>query len=205
MGIAKQAASLRAARTTASIRPYSPAGTVKCDGARLYRSQSARDVGCLLDVNASVTSWLCMPQPFDVDGAVHLPDFQVFAEDDGVLFLDAPDRSRSVDTHLIEAEVRRHGARYRLLGRAEIYDGFRLQNARDLLKYADVGTPLGDRVRLLSALDEHGSLPLVECLKAFQETKPVAGIAAFILRGYVEVDLDDAPLGPETMVRRITR
>ncbi|PYE40440.1 hypothetical protein DFI02_1163 [Rhizobium sp. PP-F2F-G20b] len=205
MGIAKQAASLRAARATASIRTYAPAGTVKCDGVRLFRSQSARDVGCLLDVNPSVTSWRCMPQPFDIEGAVHLADFQVFDENGGVLFLDAPDRVRPADVEAIDTEARRRGGRYRLLGRTEVYDGFRLRNARDLLRYADAVAPLGDRLRLLAALDEHGSLPLAECLKAFLETKPVPGIAALILHGYVEVDLDDAPLGPETAVRRITR
>jgi hypothetical protein len=205
MGIAKQAATLRAARNSASIRTYSPAGTVKCDGVSMFRSQSARDVGCLLDVNPSVTSWRCMPQPFDIDGAVHLPDFQVFDEDGDVLFLNAPDRARSVDIVQVEAEARRRDARYRLLSRSEVYDGYRLRNARDLLRYANAVTPLGDRLRLLAALDEHGSLPLSECLKAFQETKPVPGIAALILHGYVEVDLDDAPLGPETAVRRIAR
>jgi hypothetical protein len=57
----------------------------------------------------------------------------------------------------------------------------------------------------LAALDEHGSLPLSECLNAFHETKPVAGVASLILRGFVDVNLDDGPLGPETSVRRISR
>ncbi|WP_430257350.1 hypothetical protein [Neorhizobium sp. IRS_2294] len=205
MGIAKQAATLRAARNSASIRTYQPAGTVKCDGVALFRSQSARDVACVLDVNPSVTAWRCMPPPFDLDGTAHLPDFQVFNEDGGTMFIDAPDRARLVDAALMEAEAARLNARYRLLSRGEVYDGFRLRNARDLLRYAGHVVPLGDRLRLLAALDEHGSLPLAECLKAFQETRPVPGIAALILHGYVEVDLDDAPLGPETAVRRISR
>ena len=74
-----------------------------------------------------------------------------------------------------------------------------------LLRYADYVVPLGDRLRLLAALDEHGSMPLAECLKAFRETNAVPGIAVLILHGYVEVELDDAPIGPETSVRRITR
>ncbi|CAN7238870.1 hypothetical protein LJR255_000940 [Pararhizobium sp. LjRoot255] len=205
MGIAKQAATLRAARNSASIRAFHPAGTVKCDGVRLFRSQSARDVGCLLDVNPSVASWRCMPMPFGVAGIAHVPDFQVFDEDGAILYLDAPDRAMSVDTTLLAAEAERLNARYRLLERGEIYDGFRLRNAKDLLRYAGTVTPLSDRLRLLTALDEHGSLPLAECLKAFQETRPVPGIASLILHGYVEVDLDDVPLGPETAVRRISR
>lgn len=94
MGIAKQAATLRAARNSASIRTFQPAGTVKCDGVRLFRSQSARDVGCLLDVNPSVASWRCMPMPFGAGGIAHVPDFQVFGEDGATLYLDAPDRAR---------------------------------------------------------------------------------------------------------------
>ncbi|MGB3813768.1 MAG: hypothetical protein WA950_11125 [Shinella sp.] len=205
MGIAKQAATLRAARNSSLIRTYHPAGTVKCDGVRLFRSQAARDIGCLLDVNPSVTAWRCMPSPFGTGGIAHITDFQVFDEDGTVLYLDAPDRAVSVDVAAIASEAMRINARYRLLERAEIYDGFRLRNARDLLRYAAHVTPLGDRLRLLAALDEHGSLPLGECLKAFQETRPVPGIASLILHGFVEVDLDDAPLGPETAVRRIPR
>ncbi|CUX21766.1 MULTISPECIES: hypothetical protein [Agrobacterium] len=205
MGIAKQAATLRAARNSASIRTYHPDGTVKCDGERLFRSQAARDVGCILDVNPSVAAWLCMPSPLGAVGIAHVPDFQVFDEDGATMYLDAPDRAVSVDIAVIASEAARIGYRYRLLDRAEIYDGFRLRNAKDLLRYAAHVTPLGDRLRLLAALDEHGSLPLAECLKAFQETRSVPGIASLILHGYVEVDLDDAPLGPETAVRRIPR
>ena len=49
----------------------------------------------------------------------------------------------------------------------------------------------------------YGSLTLAECLGAIQETKPVAGVAALILSGFIHVDLDEALLGPETTVRRI--
>lgn len=146
-----------------------------------------------------------MPPRFDAGGITHVPDFQVINEDGATLYLDAPDRASSVDATLLATEAKRLNTRYRLLERSEIYDGFRLRNARDLLRYAAHVTPLGDRLRLLVALDEHGSLPLGECLKAFQETRPVPGIASLILHGYVEVDLDVAPLGPETAVRRILR
>lgn len=205
MGSAKQAAMLRTARNSASIRTYHPAGTVKCEGVRLFRSQVARDVGCILDVNPSVKAWRCMSSPLDAGGIVHVADFQVFDEEGSILYLDAPDRSLSAEAAAIASEAARINARYRLLDRAEIYDGFRLRNARDLLRYASHETPLGDRLRLLTALDEHGSLPLSDCLRAFLETKPVAGIASLILHGFIEVDLDEAPLSPETAVRRIAR
>lgn len=76
---------------------------------------------------------------------------------------------------------------------------------RTFYGYGNYTVPLGDRLRLLGALDENGSMPIAEYLNAFQETKPVAGLAAMILNRYLEVDLDDAPLGPETVVRRISR
>ena len=81
-------------------------------------------------------------------------------------------------------------------------DGFRLANARDLLRYARWLCPLGDRVRLLAALDEQGTIPLAECLSAFRETSAIAGLSSLILHRFVEVDLDEAPIGPETLVRR---
>ncbi|MNL20088.1 hypothetical protein D3C87_1413200 [compost metagenome] len=56
---------------------------------------------------------------------------------------------------------------------------------------------------MLAVLNEHGNLTVAECLTVFTETKPVAGLAQMILRGFVEVDLDTELLGPETMVRRI--
>ncbi|AFL53350.1 hypothetical protein ABIE78_000757 [Sinorhizobium fredii] len=203
MGIAKRAASLRAVRHSASIRIHPPAGTVKCEGPRLYRSQVSRDVACLLDVNPSVAVWRCMPTALDLESPSHVPDFLVFDTDGGQMFVDAPDRS--VDVAVVEAAARHRGARYWLIPREEVYSGPRLANARDLLRYADHDTPLGDRLRLLAALDEHGSMPVAECLKAFQETRPVPGIASLILRGFIEVDLDEGLLGPETTVRRISR
>lgn len=51
------------------------------DGVRPFRWLAARDVGCILDVNPSVTAWRCMPSPFGVDGITYVPDFQVFDED----------------------------------------------------------------------------------------------------------------------------
>jgi hypothetical protein len=90
-----------------------------------------------------------------------------------------------------------------VLSRVEIYDGFRLRNARDLLRYTGHNVPLGDRVRVLAALDENGSLALSELLGAIRETQPVAALASMILRGFLEIELDDALIGPETQVRRI--
>jgi hypothetical protein len=205
MGIPKRAASTRAVKNSALVRIYYPTATVKCEGAAVYRSQVARDVGCLLDVNTSVASWRCMALCLGDGETAHVPDFLVSDVDGSAMLIDAPDRTPSLDVDELKTEARKKDARYWLLSRKEVYDGFRLRNAKDLLRYGHHETPLGDRLRLLAALDDEGSLPLADCLNAFQETKPVPGIAALILNGFVHVDLDDGPLGPDTLVRRIGR
>ncbi len=153
-----------------------------------------------MDVDADVSFWRCQPLRHRGHTELGTPDFLVCRGDGSTFYLDAPDRKPS-ETLFRE----RLDGEYRQLSDDEVYDGFRLQNARDLLRYAKWRTGLGDRVRLLAALDEHGSLSFAECLGAIQETKPVAGVAALILAGLLDVDLDGALLGPETMVRRIRR
>ncbi len=75
---------------------------------------------------------------------------------------------------------------------SEIYDGYRLQNAKDLLRYVNYSVPLGDRMRVLAILEEQGPLPFGDCLRIIRETQPVAALASMILRGFVEVELDEA-------------
>ncbi|TZG34281.1 hypothetical protein [Agrobacterium sp. B1(2019)] len=203
MGIADAAKSLRANRSSASIRTFEPSATVKCDGPAVFRSQVARDTACLFDVNPSITSWHCMPISLDYGGGAHVPDFGIVDDDGSRLLIDSPDRASPIDTMEIEACASRHGLRYRRLVRQEVYEGFRLQNARDLLCYGNHTLALGDRLRVLAALSEHGTLSVADCLTVFAETKPIAGLAQLILRGFVEIDLDTELLGPETMVRRI--
>lgn len=177
---------------------FYPLTTIKCDGPSVFRTQAARDVGCLLDVDRKVSSWLCQPLSLVGQAEQGTPDFLVSFADGSKRYLDASDRRRSQMAFLDCL----HGEHIQL-SHEEVYDGFRLQNARDLLRYGRWRTSLGDRVRVLAALDEHGSLTLAECLGAFQETSPVAGIASLILSGLIEADLDGALLGPETTVRRI--
>ncbi|OCP01417.1 MULTISPECIES: hypothetical protein [unclassified Ensifer] len=203
MGTGIQSASIHTAVNSTSIRVFYPSATVRCDGGKVFRSQAARDVGCLLDVDPSVVSWRCMSTAFG--DLSHSVDFEVVHDDGRVILLDAHDRELPRDVASYEDAARLRGAEYRRLSREDVHGGFRLKNAKDLLRYGNYTVPLGDRLRLLGALDEHGSMPIAECLNAFQETRPVAGLAAMILNRYLEVDLDDAPLGPETVVRRIAR
>ncbi|MDX3927844.1 MAG: hypothetical protein QHC90_18790 [Shinella sp.] len=203
MSPGRQSASIQNAVNSTPIRIYYPLATVWCEGGKVFRSQAARDVGCLLDVDPSVVSWRCMPSSrLELD---HVPDFEVIHDDASVVFVDAYDHEFSADIAVLEQAFGGRGASYRKMSRNDVHSGFRLKNAKDLLRYGNYAVPLGDRLRLLDALDENGSMPIAECLNAFQETKPVAGLAAMILNRYLEVDLDDAPLGPETVVRRISR
>lgn len=43
-------------RESASALTFNPSGSVHCRGVPLFRSQAARDLGCLLDVDLDVTS-----------------------------------------------------------------------------------------------------------------------------------------------------
>lgn len=203
MGIVQRAKVLRANRNSASIRTFSPAATIKCGGAAVFRSQAARDAACLLDVNPSVILWQCMPVSLDCEGTVHVPDFGVVNNDGGRMLIDAPDRALPIEAGRIETSAKQQGFRYRHLLADEVYDGPGLRNAKDLLRYGSCYLALGDRLKLLATLEEHGSLTIAECLTVFTETKPVAGLAQMILNGFVEVDLDTELLGPQTMVGRI--
>ena len=193
------------ARSRGAVQVYFPIPTIKCVGPRLYRSQSARDLACILDVNPSVASWTCMPRALEVGGTPHVPDFEVVNDDERRWFADAPDRGDNVDVDLIERAAVADGAAYRLVDSEEIYSGPRLRNAKDLLRYGDHRPSLGDRIRLLAILEEEGCLTVAEALRLFQESKPMVGLAAMILHEMVEVDLDDALIGPGTAVRRIRR
>lgn len=203
MDMSMQALPTTAAKNSKSVRSFFPSATMRCDGGRVFRTQAARDVGCLLDIDPSVVLWRCKPP---VLGELnHSPDFEVVYDDGSTVLVDAHDRQFSTDLASLEDAARRRDATYRQMSEDEVHDGFRLTNAKDLLRYGNYVVPLGDRIRLLGALDANGSMSIVECLNAFQEVKPVAGLASLILNRYLEVDLDDLPLGPETTVRRIAR
>jgi hypothetical protein len=186
-----------------SVNRFYPLATLKCSGLAVFRSQQVRDYACLLDVDASVSTWQCPAQTLRVGEASHRPDLSVVFSDGSIEVLDVFDHPSRPDQEVATSAANRLGFHYRVIDSGELEEGFRLQNARDLLRYGKYNAPLGDRVRLLAALDEHGSLTIAECLVAFREASPMAALASLILQRFVEVDLDSAPLGPETSVRRI--
>lgn len=181
-----------------------PLPTLKCLGKPLFRSRQARDLACILDINPGVATWVAPAPTLNFGSCSHTPDFRVTDHDGGVRFLDVADRASPVDIEYIEQVVREQRATYRLVAVDEIYDGgFRLRNARDLLQYANIKVSLADRLRLLTFLEQEGSLTMSDCFSAIRGAEPVATIASLILQGFIEVDLDGAFIGPETKVRRI--
>ncbi|MBO0129649.1 hypothetical protein [Agrobacterium burrii] len=180
---------------------YSPMATIKCDGRAQFRSQQARDFACLLDIDPDVARWSTAPPLFRNGDDEYQLDFVVLT-DDGSFLMDVGQEEPSPPIWLSSA-IESMGHRYRPVAMIDFADSFRLRNAKDLLRYGFYRPPLGDRIRLLAGLEEMGSLTIAECLSAIQEGRPMPTLASLILQGFLEVDLDDALISPETQVRRI--
>ncbi|ACE91181.1 hypothetical conserved protein [Rhizobium etli CIAT 652] len=185
-----------------SPRFFYPLATIKCAGSPIFRSQAARDLACLLDVDPDVASWTCVGVELSYEGETYLTDFVVTGIDNRSFVVDVA-RDLPTPPDWIELAAERAGHGYRPVATKEFGDGFRLRNVKDLLRYGFYRCPLGDRVRILAALDEMGSLTVAEALSAFREGRPMACLAALILQGFLEIDMDEALIGPETVVRRI--
>src|SRR4051794_37903736 len=56
---------------------FDPRHTVRCIGEATFRSQDSRDLACLLDVDAQVSGWSCLPEPLVCDDCVLPLDFEV--------------------------------------------------------------------------------------------------------------------------------
>lgn len=195
-------AALYAAYTEASKRKFYPRNTVRCSGDPMFRTQLARNLGCVLDVDRHVVAWLCLPAELKAEIGPHVPDVMVDYDDGRRVFMDTVEQEGSPDITEAAAIA---GIRHRFVTRKEIEAGYRLQNARDLLRYANYRTPLNDRVRLLAALDEMGSLSVADTFPLFGEVKPMTGIAWMVLHRMIAIELDDEIIGPETAIRRYQR
>lgn len=186
-------------------RPRLPVAALKSIGRPVFRSQEARDYACLLDLDPDVVSWQSVTYPLTDIGDCrdrHYVDLEVRTVTQCIMVevcsgnADAP--SWLHDT--LDA----CGYRYQMVRTSEL-NSVRVANARDLIRYAKREAALGDRLRVLSALDEMGTLTLAECLTAVREGRAMETIASLILRGHIEVDLDDNLLAPDTVVRRCAK
>ncbi|ANL33931.1 hypothetical protein [Rhizobium phaseoli] len=182
---------------------FRPFGTVRCSNPSYFRNQLARDLGCLLDVDDSAVAWCCRPHGMDdilldIGWKGPPPDFLVSYPNGRDVYLHAVEGEG--DPEVTEAAACRRLS-HRYVRASEITAGFRLRNAKDLLRYANYQTPLGDRIRLLAALEQEGSATVAECLSVFREIPPMAGLSSLILNRFVAVDLDAALIAPHTVVR----
>lgn len=185
-----------------SPRIFYPAATVKCVGNPVFRTQVARDFACLLDVDQDVQQWSCVGVELKSGGKAHSTDFLVTSTEGKTFLIEVAEHLPS-PPDWIPLAARRAGHEYRPISEQEFAGSNRLQNARDLLRYGFHRCPLGDRIRLLAALDEVGSLTVAEALSVFREGRPMGCLAALVLQGFLEIDLDAALIGPDTTVRRI--
>lgn len=189
-------------RESASCLTFSPRGTVRCQGLPLFRTQAARDLACLLDVDPGVETWTCLPVVLTHDAGTHVPDFAV-VRSTGTILVDAVPTDVTAPPPWVPDAARAVGYGHEAHTEAELHVGFRLDNARDLLRYANYRITLGDRVRLLTLLEEQGPMPLAVCMQAIRDGRdPIGVIAAMVLRRFVEMDLEEARIGPETRVSR---
>jgi hypothetical protein len=181
---------------------YTPVATIKCDGRAQFRSQQARDFACLLDLDPEVARWSTAPPLLRNGDDEYQLDFLVLTVEGGSFLIDVGQEEPSPPIWVAGA-IESMGYRYRLVAMVGFADSFRLRNAKDLLRYGFYRAPLGDRIRLLAGLEEMGSLTIAECLSAIREGRPMPTLASLILQGFLEIDLDDALISPETQVRRI--
>ncbi|WP_143240250.1 hypothetical protein [Agrobacterium sp. DSM 25558] len=103
----------------------------------------------------------------------------------------------------IGSAVTHQGFKYQEVTRGDV-DPIRLKNCKDLIHYAGREVTLGDRVRLMAALEHEGTLSVADCLTLFRENRPIEGLANMALERFVSLDLDTALIGPETSVRKFS-
>ena len=175
-----------------------PRSTIRCVGRPMFKTQAARDMACLLDVDHDVVAWTTLVAPAALDGVAIPADLKVEYPDRRELLVVGDDALPLVDEHIRVAQS--HGYVVRAV-EPQGLQGHRLENARELLRYAKWTVSLSDRVRLLALLDQEGSLPLADCMSAIRSGRdPIAAIAALCLHRFVEIDLDSGRIGPQTRI-----
>ncbi len=194
---------LQSAQDEAGALFFPPKNTVRCVGRPMFRTQVARDVGCLLDVDPTVISWTCLPLVLSRRNRHHVPDFSVTRLEGANLVDVQPMFGKRPALDWVGEAALAQGYQYETRNEAELRGSIRLENARDLLQYAAYRPSLGDRVRILTILEECGSLPLSSCLQAVRTGHDaIAVIASLALQRFIEIELDEARIGPGTIISR---
>ncbi|WP_279483330.1 hypothetical protein [Aureimonas sp. SK2] len=164
---------------------------LRCQGEVAFASPLAADVARLLDVDPEVDHWRCW---IAVDGLPFPTDFVTYGDRGVEHVFVRPEGTTDADCDDLPSGSR-------VVTPSDI-DPVRLENAKLILPLARWRVSLDDRVRLLAALDEEGSVTLADCLSIIRHTsRPVAAVAALALARVVDLDLD-MPLGARTRVIR---
>ena len=165
------------AHLRAASNLFAPSVVLKCRGRALFRSQKARNLACYFDLIPDVLAWSCLPFLIGSTETFHIPDFAV-QRVDGDYLVDVHDTPEWA----IEQTI--------------------IFNAVDLVPFASSTVSLGDRLRLLSALDDDGPLPLKHCCQLVRNSnEPMSALAALYFSGEVSFDLNER-ISPETRVSR---
>ena len=146
-------------RLRASQMTFSPRGAVRCRGTPAFRTQAARDAACLFDTDKSIVEWVCMPEVISRQNDRHIPDFLV-ERSSGITLVDVMPMTGPVPPSWIPEAAKGRGYRYEAIPETSFRTSHRLINSREMLRYTSHDVSLGDRVRLLAFLDEHGPAPL---------------------------------------------
>jgi hypothetical protein len=168
----------------------------------VFRTQAARDAACLLDTDRTILGWSCLPEIISWHDHRHVPDFGV-ERSVGITLVDVVPVMGATPPSWAPTAAKNCGHRYDVMAEATFMENHRLTNAREMLRYAAYDVSLGDRVRLVSFLDEHGPAPLAACMSVIRNGRdPVGALAALALRRFIDIEIDEALLGPDTMVSR---
>lgn len=129
----------------------------------------------------------------------------VIVRDDGRYWLDVVDArpSRSLDEErLVTIALRDLDASPLTLTAADIRREPRFANARAVWNYRLHPVGIEMRLRVLTALQEDGPLPLGSLLRCIRSARdPAPAVMALACSDLVELDLVTGPLGPNTIVR----
>lgn len=200
------------AYSVAEGQSFSPQRVVHCSSEPRFRSQLARDLGCLFDADHEIVSWQCLAGTVtstDHEGIqrIHVPDFHVYRRDGTHSLVDAlPAGSFASPTEKspLTAPVMDPEPDYRVVREEEIRAGYKLLNVKDLLDACGEPGSLDDRIKLLALLDACGPLQIIECVQSLMmSTSAISIIAHLYFKHQIIVDLGDSPIGPETLVWRL--
>jgi hypothetical protein len=129
----------------------------------------------------------------------------VLRRDDGNYMLEIPGRRRPRDVNeenVIFLGLQSMGLSLLEIDTDEIRREPRLSNAREIWGCKDLRVPIRDRMHIMTALSEDGP----QSILTLQDIVPAkadlaSSLCALACADLVEIDMDDRPLGPHTLVR----